>query len=109
MLKLSLTLHTFSITGSVAGLFLTIKILSRYTIMYPIWIKFPSILFIILWNVASALKNPKYMNCYGILWILTFFFFFYLFFLILYFFSFEFLFLFFFFIDDEEAHDIAVT
>ena len=43
---------------------------------------------------------------YGMLWTLTFFFSFYLFFLILYFFSFEFLFLF---IDNEEAHDIAVT
>jgi len=43
-------------------------------------------------------------HCYGMLWTLTLFFSFYLFFLILYFFSFEFLF-----IDDEEAHDIAVT
>ena len=49
-----------------------------------------------------------YTICYGMLWTLTFFYFFYLFFLILYFFSFEFLFLFLV-IDDEEAHDIAVT
>ena len=47
-------------------------------------------------------------KCYGTLWTLTFFFFFYLFFLILYFFSFEFLFLFLF-INNEEAHNIAVT
>ena len=45
-------------------------------------------------------------RCYGILWTLIFFFFFYLFSLILYFFYFEFIFLF---IDDEEAHDTAVT
>ena len=51
----------------------------------------------------------KYVNlsvqsiCYETLWTLTFFF---SFFLILYFFSLEFIFLF---IDDEEAHDIAVT
>ena len=36
--------------------------------------------------------SQKYIKCYGMLWILTFFFSFYLFFLILYFFSFEFLF-----------------
>ena len=42
---------------------------------------------------ALAMKADN-DECYGMLWILTFFFFFYLFFLILYFFSFEFLFFF---------------
>ena len=32
MSKLSLTLHTFNMTGSVAGLFLTLYIIYEYTI-----------------------------------------------------------------------------
>ena len=58
--------------------------------------------------MENSVQDSLSYICYGTLWTLTFFFSFYLFFLILYFFSFEFLFLFLF-IDDEEAHDIAVT
>ena len=54
--------------------------------------------------MENSVQDSLSYICYGTLWTLTFFFSFYLFFLILYFFSFEFLF-----IDDEEAHDIAVT
>ena len=58
--------------------------------------------------------NPEFFpgNCYGMLWILTFFVSFYLFFLILYFFSFEFLFLFLFLVMmkrhmTSQSHDIS--
>ena len=55
-------------------------------------------------NHIVNMRYQSWQYYYGTLWTLTFFFFFYLFFLILYFFSFLFLF-----INDEEAHDIAVT
>ena len=35
---------------------------SKYTITNLIQIKSPSILFIILWNIAGALENPKYIT-----------------------------------------------
>ena len=35
---------------------------SKYTIINLIQIKSPSILFIILWNIAGALENPKYIT-----------------------------------------------
>ena len=35
---------------------------SKYTMISLIQIKSPSISFIILWNVAGTLKNPKYIT-----------------------------------------------
>ena len=39
-----------------------IKMSSKYTITSLMQIKSPSILFIILWKVAGALENPKYIT-----------------------------------------------